>query len=243
MEQSARATGGKQHVARVDGLNLARMRVKGHDAGRLLAVVGEHQVGHIPFLGELDAGGHALLPQGVQNLVADAVGRIGGALDRGTAELARVAAEPALGDMPVIGTGEGHALTLQVDHGLRRVFGEQFGRILVHQPVAALDGVVVMPVPVIGLHIAQARGDAALGRTGVRTQRLQFGDHEDLRVHALFPELGDFGGAQQSQRRRQAGRSGADDHRIIHIFQTFRTHGFDSRTPAEQSSSRVMKAD
>ena len=100
-----------------------------------------------------------------------------------------------------------------------------------------------MPVPVIGLHIAQARGDAALGRTGVRTQRLQFGDHEDLRVHALFLELGDFGGAQQSQRRRQAGRSGADDHRIIHIFQTFRTHGFDSRTPAEQSSSRVMEAD
>ena len=79
MEQSARATGGKQHVARVDGLNLARMRVKGHDAGRLLAVVGEHQVGHIPFLGELDAGGHALLPQGVQNLVADAVAGIGGA--------------------------------------------------------------------------------------------------------------------------------------------------------------------
>ena len=95
--------------------------------------------------------------------MADAGGRIGGALDRGAAELARVAAEPALGDMPVLGTGEGHALTLQVDHGLRRVFGEQFGRILVHQPVAALDGVVVMPVPVIGLHIAQARGDAALG--------------------------------------------------------------------------------
>lgn len=42
---------------------------------------------------------------------------------------------------------------------------------------------------------------------------------------------------------RQAGRSGADDHRIIHIFQTFRTHGFDSRTPAEQPSSRVMEAD
>ena len=31
-----------KHVARVDGLNLARMRVKGHDAGRLFAVVGEH---------------------------------------------------------------------------------------------------------------------------------------------------------------------------------------------------------
>ena len=75
--------------------------------------------GHIPFLlGELDAGGYALLPQGVQNLVADTVDPQGGALDRGAAELARVAAEPALGDMPVLGTGEGHALTLQVDHGL-----------------------------------------------------------------------------------------------------------------------------
>ncbi len=172
MEQSARASGGQQHIARVNGLNLARMRIKSHNTGRLLAIIGEHQIGHIPFLGKLNAGGHTLLPQGVQNLVADTVGRIGGALDRGSTELARMAAESALCDMPVLGTGEGHALTLQIDHGLRRILGEQLGRVLINKPVAALDGVVVMPMPVIGLHIAQACGNASFSRTGVRTQRL-----------------------------------------------------------------------
>ena len=108
----------------------------------------------------------------MQNLVADTVGRIGGALDRGSTELARMAAESALCDMPVLGTGEGHALTLQIDYGLRRILGEQLGRVLINKPVAALDGVVVMPMPVIGLHIAQACGNASFSRTGVRTQRL-----------------------------------------------------------------------
>ena len=52
VEQSARASGGQQHIARVNGLNLARMRIKSHNTGRLLAIIGEHQIGHIPFLGK-----------------------------------------------------------------------------------------------------------------------------------------------------------------------------------------------
>ena len=69
---------------------------------------------------------------------------------------------------------------------------------------------------------------------------LRFGAAIWVAVYTFWENLA---GAGQFQRRRQAGRSGADDHRIIHIFQTFRTHGFDSRTPAEQPSSRVMEAD
>ena len=126
--------------------------------------------------------------------------------------------------MAVRGSGEGYALAFQIDDGLGSIFGEQLGRVLVDEPVAALDGVVVMPVPVIMLHIAQCGGDAAFGGAGVRAQGLEFGDHEDLRSLAVGLHLLDGFGSEQSQCRGQAGRSGADDHRIIHIFQVLRTH-------------------
>ena len=126
--------------------------------------------------------------------------------------------------MAVRGSGEGYALAFQIDDGFGSIFGEQLGRVLVDEPVAALDGVVVMPMPVIMLHIAQCGGDAAFGGAGVRAQGLEFGDHEDLRSLAVGLHLLDGFGSEQSQCRGQAGRSGADDHRIIHIFQVLRTH-------------------
>lgn len=95
--------------------------------------------------------------------MADVVDCIGGVPDWGATKPARAAAGPVLGDMPVLGTGEDHTLTSQVDYGLRCVFDGQFGRALVHQPVVVLDGVVVMSVLVIGFHTTQAHGDAALG--------------------------------------------------------------------------------
>ena len=81
---------------------------------------------------------------------------------RASCRIRGVTTEPSLRDVAVIGAGERHAHTLQVDHGLRGVLGEQLGRILIDQPVAALDGVVVMPMPIVLFHIAQTRRDAAL---------------------------------------------------------------------------------
>ena len=143
------------------------MGVEGDDAGDPGVLLVEYQVGDVPFLGEFNAVGDALLPEGVQNLMADAVGGVGGAANGFAAELAGVAAEATLCDMAVRGSGEGYALAFQIDDGFGSIFGEQLGRVLVDEPVAALDGVVVMPVPVIMLHIAQCGGDAAFGGAGV----------------------------------------------------------------------------
>ena len=94
------------------------------------------------------------------------------------------AAEAALRDESVRGARERDAVAFEADDGLRRVLGEQFRRVLVDEPVAALDCVVVMPAPVVRLHVAEACGDATFGRAGVRTQRLEFRDDEDLRLDA-----------------------------------------------------------
>ena len=62
MEQTAGTASGHQHIACVDGMRLALVRVERHHALDLAVVFGNHQIGHIPFLGELNALGHALLP-------------------------------------------------------------------------------------------------------------------------------------------------------------------------------------
>ena len=232
VEQPARASRGQQDVPGVHGVHGAGMRIERHHALDLGARLVQHQVGHIPFLGECDAGRHALLPQRVQDLVTDAVGGVGGALDRLLAEVGGMPAEAPLRDMSVLGAREGHPHAFEVDDRGGGLLREQPGRILVDQPVAALDRVIVMPMPVVVLHIAQAGGDAALGRTGMGTQRLELGDHQHGGLLAQGPAFGEFGGVDHTQRRRQAGRAGADDHDIIHCFDMLRTHSLDSRTTA-----------
>ena len=149
MEQSSCTAGGEHHVVRMNCVGDAGVRVIGDHARNGAPRLVKHHIGHVPFLGEFDAGRDALLPQRVQDLMADAVRRI---------------CRPAHGHLAEIriGAGERHAHTLQVDHGLRGVLGEQLGRILIDQPVAALDGVIVMPMPIVLFHIAQTRRDAAL---------------------------------------------------------------------------------
>ena len=162
MEQSSCTTGGEHHVVRMNCVGDAGVRVIGDHARNGAPRLVKHHIGHVPFLGEFDAGRDALLPQRVQDLMADAVRRICRPAHGHLAEIRGVTTEPSLRDVAVIGAGERHAHTLQVDHGLRGVLGEQLGRILIDQPVAALDGVVVMPMPIVLFHIAQTRRDAAL---------------------------------------------------------------------------------
>ena len=140
----------------------------------------------------------------MQDLVADAIRGVGGALDRFLAEFPSVAAETALGDEPVLGAGERHAGTFEVDHRLWRLLGEHACGVLVHKPIAAFDGVKVMPMPVVRFHIAQAGGDAAFGRTGVRAQWLQLGHYKDLRRRPLGAQCLHGIAPVQSQRCGQA---------------------------------------
>ena len=105
--------------------------------------------------------------------MADAVGRIGGAANRFLAEILGMSAKTSLCDMAVLSTGERHTVMFQIDYGFRRLFGEQFGRVLVDEPIAAFDRVEVVPVPVVFFDVAEAGRNAAFRGTGVRAQRLE----------------------------------------------------------------------
>ena len=77
---------------------------------------------------------------------------------------------------------------------------------LVSQPVGALDGVVHVPPPVIGLHVAEGSVDPALGRHGVRSGGEELGDHGGLEALLDQPE----GGAKTST-------SGSDHNSVIGV--------------------------
>src|SRR5690606_34076525 len=84
------------------------------------------------------------------------------------------AAERPLIDLAVLGPREGHAVVLElVDRG-RRFAAEIFDRVLVAEPIGALDGVVHVPTPVILAHIAERSSDAALGGNRVAACREHF---------------------------------------------------------------------
>ena len=97
--------------------------------------------------------------------MADAVGRIGGAANRFLAEILGMSAKTSLCDMAVLSTGERHTVMFQIDYGFRRLFGEQFGRVLVDEPIAAFDRVEVVPVPVVFFDVAEAGRNAAFRAT------------------------------------------------------------------------------
>ena len=72
---------------------------------------------------------------------------------------------------------------LELDDRLWRLAAHVLDRVLVAEPVAALDRVLRVPAPVVLAHVAQRGVDAALGGHGVRARREQLGD---------APEVGSF---------------------------------------------------
>ena len=95
---------------------------------------------------------------------------------------------------------------LELVDGFRRALAQIFDGILIAEPVRPLHRVVHVPAPIVGTHIAEGRGDAALRRNGMRAR----GKH-----------LGDAGGAQASFARAdhgtEAGAAGADHHHIVGV--------------------------
>src|SRR5690606_1798339 len=88
-----------------------------------------------------------------------------------------------------------------------RLAAHVLGRVLVAQPVRALDGVVVVEAPVVLAHVAQRGGDAALRGHRVAAGREDLGDAGDLQ--ALLGQA--EGGAQ-------AGAAGADHEHVELVF-------------------------
>ena len=87
---------------------------------------------------------------------------------------------------------------------LDRLARQDLGRVLVDEVVAALDGVVHVPLPVVLFLVAQRGADAALGRAGVRPRGVELGQHG--RLDAVAREL---------ERRPQAGAAGTDDDGLV----------------------------
>eukprot|EP00043_Microstomoeca_roanoka_P027452 m.14606 g.14606 ORF g.14606 m.14606 type:complete len:550 (+) comp7649_c2_seq1:323-1972(+) len=147
----------------------------------------------------------------VQDRMARPVRRGAGALHgRAFAELGRVAAERALIDLAFFGAREGHAVMFQLIDRIGGRAGEVFHGIRVAQPVRPLDGVVHVPLPVVGAHVAQAGGDPALGGDRVRAGRENLGD-----AGRFQPLLG------HAECRAQTGPAGAHDHHVISMLFDF----------------------
>ena len=149
----------------------------------------------------------ALLVERVEHRVAGAVGGGAGALGgRALAHVLHHAAERALVDLAVGGAAERHAGMLQLVDRRRRLADHIFDRVLVAEPVRALDGVVHVPGPVVRPHVAEAGGDPALRGDGVAAGREDLGD-----AGGLEARLG------RAHRRAQARAAGADDHDVIGV--------------------------
>jgi len=144
----------------------------------------------------------------VQHGVAGTVGGSARALcRRAFAELRRHAAERSLIDAPVLGAAEGNAVVLHFINGSGRVAAQVLDGILVAEPVGTLHRVVHVPAPVVGAHVAERRGNAALRRNRVRPRR------KHLR-HAcgLEPRF------RAAERRAQACAARAHHHDVIGVI-------------------------
>ena len=117
------------------------------------------------------------------------------------------AAERALVDLALGGAAERHAHMLELDDRGGRLAAQIFDRVLVAEPVGALDGVVHVPGPVVRAHVAEAGGDPALRGDGVASGREDLGD-----AGGLQPVLG------RAHRRAEAGAAGADDDDVIGVI-------------------------
>ena len=145
--------------------------------------------------------------QCVQHGVAGAVCRRAGALSgRALAEIGRHASKGPLIDFAIFGARKRHAVVLKLINSIRGVTAEIFDGVLVAEPVGAFDGVVHMPTPIVGAHVAERRRHAALRRDRVRARWKNFGN-----AGRLEP------GFSGTKRGAQASASCAHDHYVIGV--------------------------
>ena len=195
-EGSAVAAGAEHDGLGGDCLDLAAEDVVGDEA--LADAVADDQVERVPLGVDLDAAAEELLEEDGQDGVPGAVGGVAGAGGG-------VPAEAALGDAALVVAGEGAAHVLEFEDVFGAFAGEHFGRVLVDEEVAALDGVEHVEFPRVFGGVAERGGDAALGCAGVGTERVDLGEDGDV-------ERGVFG---DFERGAHAGEAGADDQDIV----------------------------
>src|SRR5262249_1938368 len=102
---------------------------------------------------------------------------------------------------------ERQAPMLQLVDRLRSVAAHVLDRVLVAEPVGALDGVVHVPAPVVRAHVAERSRDAALGRDRMRARREYLGDARGLET-----------GLAAADDRAQARAAGADHADVVGVI-------------------------
>ena len=187
-------------------MDRAVVEIDGNDAAATAFVIHDQVDGEV-FDEKLGRVAQRLPVHRVQHGVAGAVGGGAGALRGALAVMRGHAAERSLIDLAVLAARERQAPMLELVHRLRRVAAQIFDRVLVAEPIGALDGVVHVPAPVVLAHIAERGGDAALRRHRVRARR---------------EDLGDAGGAQAgftaADDGAQSGAAGADDDDVVSVI-------------------------
>src|SRR5574340_229727 len=194
--------GCEQRRTRLDQQRLAGLDRNGGDT-EAIAVGVAQQIECEILVEELRAMLDILLVKRVQQRMAGAVGS--GTRPRGllAAEVLRLAAEGTLVDGAVVEARERQPHVLEFVYCAGGLTAHELDRILIPQPVAALDRVVHVPFPAVVVDVGKRGGDAALRRHGVRARRENLGHHRDLVV-----------GARELQRCAQSGAAAADDERI-----------------------------
>ncbi len=198
---------GRQHRhLRAEAVQRAVVEVEGDHAAAAAFLVHDQVDGEV-FDEKLGRVAQRLAVHRVQHGVAGTVGSSAGALRGAFAVMGGHAAERPLIDLAVIAPRKRQAPMLEFVNRRGRVAAQIFDRVLVAEPIGALDRVVHMPAPVVLAHIAERGRDAALG-----------GD----RVRARGEDLGDARGAQArlaaADDGAQAGAAGADDHDVIVVI-------------------------
>src|SRR5690606_32147385 len=102
---------------------------------------------------------------------------------------------------------ERHAVVFEFDHRGGRFLAHELDRILVAEPVRALDRVVEMEAPVVLAHVAERGADAALRRHRVAAGREHLGDAGGLQARLGEPERG-----------AQARAARADDDDVVGVI-------------------------
>ena len=197
------AAGRQHHHVGAEAMDRAVVEVPRHDAAANAAFVHDEVEGEI-LDEELGVMFQRLLVERVQDGVAGTVGGGAGALSNALAEFGGHTAEWALINFALGGAAEGDAVVLKLDDGGNRLAHHVFDGILVAQPVRPLDGVVHVPAPVVGTHVAERGRDAALRRHCVAAGRKHLGDAGGLQTLLGHAE----GGAE-------AGAAGAHHHDVI----------------------------
>mmetsp|Transcript_2453 Transcript_2453/g.7277 ORF Transcript_2453/g.7277 Transcript_2453/m.7277 type:complete len:379 (-) Transcript_2453:147-1283(-) len=201
--RAAVPTGGQHRLVRAEAVQRTVLHAHGQHAHALALM--HQQVEREVLDEELRVVPHGLPVERVQQRVACAVGRARAAVRLPPlAVVERLPTEGALVDLPLFVAAEGQPVVLQLNDGLGRLAAHVLDGVLVAQPVAALDGVVGVPAPVVFRAVAQRSVNPPLCRHCVRARGEELCDARC--VEAVLRE---------ADGSAQAGTARTHHHRIV----------------------------